>query len=73
MTRKEERIKRMKQSYDYCYICQKRNGSWYYDCSPTFVWGRHGNGKPIQSWKRRAFKSWKHNRLTQWKNKNVNM
>lgn len=67
MTRKEEKIKRMKQSHDYCFICQKRNGSWYYDCSPTFVHGRHGNGKPIESHKRRAFRTWKHTRRTQWK------
>ena len=36
-------------------------------CSPTIVYGRHGNGKPIQSHKRREFRSWKYNRKTKWK------
>lgn len=65
--RKEEKVKKMKQLWDYCFICQKRSGSWYYDCSPSKVWGRHGNGKPIYSHKYREYKSWKHNRKTQWK------
>ena len=65
MTNKEYRVKRMKQSYDYCYFCQKRNGNWYYDCSPTFVHGRHGSGKPIESFKVRRFRTWKYNRKTQ--------
>jgi hypothetical protein len=66
---KEEKVKKMKQIWDYCFICQKRSGSWYYDCSPNKVWGRHGNGKPIYSHKYREYKSWKHNRKTQWKTK----
>lgn len=65
--RKEEKVKMMNDSYNYCMICNKRNGSWYYDCSPSTVWGRHGNGKAIYSHKYREYKSWKHNRKTQWK------
>ena len=64
---KEEKVKRMKAIYNYCFICQKRSGSWYYDCSPTYICGRHGNGKPIQWWKRREFRTWKYNRKTQYK------
>ncbi len=67
MTNKEKKVKQMNAIYNYCFICNKRNGSWYYDCSPTIVYGRHGNGKPIESNKRREYRSWKHNRKTQWK------
>lgn len=54
---------------DYCPICMKRSGSWYYDCSPKDmrVKHRHGNGKAIYSWNYRRYKTWKHNRKTQWK------
>ena len=65
--KKEDRVKRMKLERCYCFICQRRSGSWYYDCSPKKVWGRHGNGKPIYSYKFREYKSWKYNRKTQWK------
>lgn len=64
---KEEKVKRMKAIYDYCFICQKRSGSWYYDCHPGKIWGRHGNGKPIYSYKHREYRNWKHNRNTQYK------
>ena len=64
---KEERVKRMRTEWNYCFICSKRCGSWYYDCAPSKICGRHGNGKPIYSHKFREYKSWKHNRKTQWK------
>lgn len=68
MTSKEEKIKRMKTIYDYCFICQKRSGSWYYSCHPAdYKLYRHGSGKPIQNYKFREFKSWKYNRKTQYK------
>lgn len=31
--KKEDRVKRMKLEWCYCFICQRRSGSWYYDCS----------------------------------------
>ena len=62
---KEERVKKMNQIYNYCMICNKRNGSWYYDCHPSsFGAKRHGSGKIVRV---RECKSWKHNRKTQWK------
>jgi hypothetical protein len=62
---KEEKVKKMKAIYNYCFICNKRNGSWYYDCHPSsFRVSRHGNGKIVRE---RECKSWKHNRKTQWK------
>lgn len=55
----------MKEVYNYCFICQKRNGSWYYDCHHSGWYAkRHGSGKIV---KQRECKSWKHNRKTQWK------
>ena len=63
--KKEEKIKRMKQLYNYCFICQRRTGSWYYDCHPVSVRAkRHGNGKIVRQ---RECKTWKYNRKTQWK------
>ena len=45
---KEERVKKMNQIYNYCMICNKRNGSWYYDCHPSsFGAKRHGSGKEL--------------------------
>jgi hypothetical protein len=67
MKNKEERVKRMRTEWNYCFICSKRCGNWYYDCSPSKIWGRHGSGKPIYSHKHREFRCWKHNRKTQWK------
>ncbi len=67
MTNKERKVKQMNETYCYCFICNKRNGSWYYDCSPSKIWGRHGKGNPIYSHKFIEYKSWKHNRKTQWK------
>ena len=56
----------MKKEYNYCFICNKRKGSWYYDCHPGgWYASRHGNGKIVR---RRECQSWKHNRKTQWKN-----
>lgn len=67
MTRKEQKIKHMKQIYNYCFICNKRSGSWYYDCHPnSWKIKRHGSGKPIYSHKQREYQSWKHNRKTQY-------
>ena len=55
----------MNEIYNYCMICNKRNGSWYYDCHPSsFGAKRHGSGKIVRV---RECKSWKHNRKTQWK------
>lgn len=58
---------------DYCLICNRRNGSFYAECSlrgfkalkrHTF----HGNnGKLIFSYKYRSYKTWKYNRKTKWK------
>ena len=65
MTNKEYKIKKMKAMYNYCQICMKRSGSWYYDCHPSNLkTKRHGSGKPINE---RECRRWKHNRTTQWK------
>jgi hypothetical protein len=55
--------------YDYCYICARRCGSFYADCSPQNMRakGIHGSGKLVYAYKFRAFKTWKHNRKTKWK------
>lgn len=50
-----------------CHICQKRTGSYYANCDGKPRWGFHGNGKPIFSKHRRAYKTWKYNRKTKWK------
>ena len=59
----------MKYEYTYCFICAKRCGSYYYDCSPmTFKSpGRHGSGKLISTFDARKFRTWKYTRKTQWK------
>lgn len=67
MTNKEYKIKQMRQTYSYCFICQKRCGSWYYYCNVGTLRGRHGNGKPIYPKKYREYKSWKYNRKKQYK------
>lgn len=54
--------------FNYCYICQRRAGSYYANCDGKKRWGYHGNGKPIYSRDYRRYKSWKHNRRTQYKN-----
>ena len=66
LTSREYTLKLMKETYSYCYICQKRSGSWYYDCSPADMHckHRHGNGRKILPYKYRSYKSWKHNRKT---------
>lgn len=66
---REYSLKFKKEKYSYCYICQRRSGSWYYDCSPSDLRckHRHGNGKRIEGYKYRSYKTWKHNRKTRWK------
>lgn len=58
-----------REEYNYCYICAKRCGSFYVDCSPQNMHakGIHGSGKLVYKYKYRAFKTWKHNRKTKWK------
>lgn len=55
--------------HDYCYICQRRAGSFYASCSPGEMNARgvHGSGKRIYRHKAREFKTWKYNRKTKWK------
>lgn len=68
MKNKKEKIKHMQTIYNYCFICNKRSGSWYYDCHPNNGKnGRHGNGRSISSIKRREYRNWKYNRKTQYK------
>ena len=69
LTSREYNILQMKYEYDYCYICSKRCGSYYYDCSPMTYKspGRHGSGKLISRFDARKFRTWKHTRKTQWK------
>lgn len=66
---REYRLKMFREEYSYCLICNKRSGSFYYDCSPSNIQAkhRHGNGRAIFPHKYRSYKTWKHNRLTQWK------
>ena len=65
---REYRLKQLKSSYDYCLICCKRSGSFYYSCSPSEVRvNRHGNGRAIYNHDYREYKTWKYNRKTQWK------
>lgn len=69
LTSREYNILQMKYEYDYCYICSKRCGSYYYDCSPMTYKspGRHGSGKLVSTYDAREFRTWKHTRKTQWK------
>lgn len=55
--------------YDYCYICSRRCGSFFADCSPQNMHakGIHGSGKLVYVYKYREFKTWKHNRKARWK------
>jgi len=71
---KEFNILFKKDIYSYCYICQKRSGSWFWDCHPSNLKAkhRHGNGRIIESYKFRSFKTWKHNRKYQWKETKIN-
>ena len=55
--------------FTYCYICQKRAGTYFAYCGPGLIYGQHGSKKLLSSRKYRSFKSWKHNRKTQWKGK----
>lgn len=66
---REYKISLMKYVYDYCFICSKRCGSYYYDCSPmnSKSNGRHGSGKLISTFDSRNFRTWKHTRKKQWK------
>lgn len=63
------RILFMREIYNYCYICSKRCGNFYADCSPQQMHskGRHGTGKAIYTYKFREYKTWKYNRKTKWK------
>jgi hypothetical protein len=69
LTSKEYKLKQQKHYYDYCLICSKRCGSFYYDCSPQTMRakGRHGNGKIISTFDAREYRTWKYNRKTQYK------
>ena len=69
LSSREYRIRLFKYNHDYCFICCKRSGSFFADCSPSGYnsKGIHGSGKYIYTTKYREFKSWKHNRNKQWK------
>jgi hypothetical protein len=66
---REYKIKLKREQYNYCYICAKRSGNFYADCSPANMHskGVHGSGKRIFRHKFREFKTWKYNRKTKWK------
>lgn len=67
-TSKEFKLKMFKYHYNYCFICSKRAGCFYYNCSAyTRVVSRHGSGKPIGHHDYREYKTWKYNRKTQFK------
>ena len=68
-TPREYRITYLKHEYDYCLICSKRAGSFYYYCSPETMTrkGRHGTGKIISTFDARSYRTWKYNRKTQYK------
>ena len=69
LTPREYKLTYLKHEYDYCFICCKRGGSFYYDCSPMTMKrkGRHGNGKLISTFDARSYRTWKHTRVTQYK------
>lgn len=71
LTSREYQVKQLTYEYDYCLICSKRSGSFYYDCSPMTMKskGRHGNGRVITTFDYREYRTWKYNRKTQWKSK----
>lgn len=66
---KEYKVLLKRRIHNTCYICQKRSGSYYADCSPAGAHskGYHGSGKYIYTTKYREFKSWKYNRRRQYK------
>lgn len=64
---REEKIRRMRATHNYYYICQRRSGNWYTSCCPGSIYGYHGSGKRVSGYKRRVYRSWKHTRNTQWK------
>lgn len=68
-TSREYTIKLKHWTHDYCYICARRCGCFYADCSPANLnaKGKHGSGKLVYTYKYRAFKTWKYNRKTKWK------
>lgn len=67
-TSKGFKLKMFKVKYNYCFICSKRAGSHYYDCNGySYVYKRHGTGKPIYNHKRREYLTWKYNHKTQFK------
>jgi hypothetical protein len=70
---RDYKITQTKIEYDYCFICAKRAGSYYYDCSPMTSKraGRHGSGKIVSTFDAREFRTWKHTRKKQWKNSNL--
>lgn len=63
---KEFKLKMFKYHYNYCFICSKRAGCFYYNCR-LHVQNRHGSGKPIENHDYREYKTWKYNRKTQFK------
>lgn len=65
-TSKEFKLKMFKYRYDYCFICSRRGGSFYYSCG-GHVQNRHGSGKPIGHHDYREYRTWKYNRETQFK------
>lgn len=69
-SRRIQRQLSKRKIYTYCYICQRRAGSYYADCSPAGFRTDcfHGNGKVMYSHKKREYQCWKHNRKKQWKN-----
>ena len=63
---REEKIRRMRATHNYCYICQRRAGNWHANCSPGRFYGYHGSGKRVSGKSYRAYRSWKHTRNKQW-------
>lgn len=65
-TNREFRAIMFKFTYNYCFICSRRAGSFHYSCK-GYVRNRHGSGKPIEHHDRREYRTWKYNRKTQFK------
>ena len=57
--------------FDYCYICQRREGSYHAFCGPGHIYGYHGSHKRVFSTHYRAYRTWKHTRKTQWKDTGI--
>lgn len=70
---REYRLINMHVEYNYCYICQKRGGTFYASCHPAKRYGWHGNGKQVFSTDRREYRTWKYNRKKQWKEGNTGL